>query len=191
MKIIAISGSNRDGLTNRLLKNLIEPTGFEYDMIELRKFSIQPCLNCRGCHQDYQCKQKDAMQEICQRLEEAECIILASPTYFDNVTGIMKNFMDRCLPYYFSERLRGKKSVLITIGGFPELIKYDTSGKCVWCQEGDYCRRTVNRCLDSLKFFAAHMGFDIIGSAAAIHGDPLLDEECLTTLNETITSTLS
>ena len=63
------------------------------------------------------------MPEIYTKLEEADIVILASPCYFFNVTARMKNFMDRCNPYFFSKKLKGKKFFLISVGGHEPSLK--------------------------------------------------------------------
>ena len=63
------------------------------------------------------------MPEIYTKLEEADIVILASPCYFFNVTARMKNFIDRCNPYFFSKKLKGKKFFLISVGGYKPSLK--------------------------------------------------------------------
>ena len=57
------------------------------------------------------------MDEIYGKLEEVDLVILASPSYFSNVTARMKNFMDRCNPYWFSKKLKRKKAFILGVGG--------------------------------------------------------------------------
>ena len=56
------------------------------------------------------------MQEIMQKLSEADTIILWSPNYFANVSGITKKFIDRLLPLYHSQSLKDKKLFLVMPG---------------------------------------------------------------------------
>lgn len=172
MKIIGISGSSRIKNTNFMLKTVLEATGLDYELINLKDNNIHPCLNCKSCHNTFECAQKDDMQPLYQKLIEADVIVLGSPTYFDNVTGIMKNFMDRCLPFYFSRKLEGKKVVVLAVGGFKNLVDLDENGVCAWCENDNACARTVLRCIDSLKFFSNQLDMNVVGEVYAIHGDP-------------------
>jgi len=36
--------------------------------------------------------------------------------YFSNVSARMKNLMDRCNPYYFNQKLKGKYMVVVGVG---------------------------------------------------------------------------
>lgn len=111
-------------------------------------------------------------------------IVIGSPTHFSNVSGIMKNFMDRCLPFYFSRQLAGKRVVILTVGGYGSLIERDERGNCVDCVSDDACVRAVSRCLDSMRFFADHLGMNVVGELYAIHGDPSAREKELLELGE-------
>lgn len=63
------------------------------------------------------------MFHIYKLLESSDIIILASPSYFSNVTAIMKNFIDRCNPYYFNKKLKEKAFFLLSVGGYEPSIK--------------------------------------------------------------------
>lgn len=127
MKILAIDGSPRKGNTDFMLQTILDSArenGAETDIIFLRDKKIGFCDGCEHCKKTKECHIKDEMPEIYKKLESSDIIILASPCYFFNVTAIMKNFMDRCNPYWFSKKLKGKKAFLVSVGGsFEESIK--------------------------------------------------------------------
>lgn len=174
MKILAISGSSRDKTTNYMLRKILELFGkdHESELILLRDLDVQACRNCKGCHESFKCVIDDDMRDVYKKLKNVDVMILGSPTYFDNVSGIMKNFMDRCLSFYFSQELKDKKVGLVSVGGFPELVKTNGKGECLWCQETGGCQTTVDRCLKSMEYFCQLVGMKVIGKVAAIHGAP-------------------
>jgi multimeric flavodoxin WrbA len=176
MKILAISGSSRKRNTEYMINKVIASAGLDYDLVDLKDLEVRHCLNCKSCHQSFRCVQQDDMQPLYGKVISADIIILGSPTYFDNVTGLMKNFMDRCLPYYFSRELEGKKTLLLSVGGFRELVERNEGGECLWCKEDDACAKTVRHCIDSMERFCDILGKEVIGKAGAIHGDPSLIE---------------
>ena len=59
------------------------------------------------------------MGGIYRKLEESEAILFASPNYYGNMPGLLKNFIDRMNPYYFSEKMKGKSVGIIGVGGDP------------------------------------------------------------------------
>ena len=149
-----------------MTKTVLEKTGFDYEIILLNDYDINSCNDCRNCHTTFECKIKDDMQEIYKKLETANIIVFSSPTYFHNVSGLMKNFMDRCLPFYFSKKLQGKKTILITSGGFKDCLEFNKDGKCLW---HDQEKEAVRRCLESMKYFCECLEIEVIKSVYALH----------------------
>ena len=57
------------------------------------------------------------MNDIIDKIKESDLIIFGIPNYFDNVTGLFKNFMDRLHPLYKSELTKNKRVIFIFTGG--------------------------------------------------------------------------
>lgn len=125
--ILAINGSPRKGNTSFMLDALLDSAkenDIDYEIIELRKKNIKFCGGGdKCCPVNLKCHIKDDMGSIYSKLEKADMIIMASPCYFSNVSALMKNFMDRCNPYYYNKLLKGKKFFLIVAGGHEPSIK--------------------------------------------------------------------
>ena len=176
MKIIGICGSPRDKNTSYMLRTVLEATGEEYELVNLKDKDIKPCDACEGCYRSYQCVIKDDMQEIYDKLSKADIIVLGSPTYFDNVTATMKAFIDRCLPLYLSEELKDKKVALVSVGNFKEgeidfLDGYNPNEAIKDPALKKEMEDSVKNCLDSMRNFCMAMKLKIVGSVFAINGD--------------------
>ncbi|MDP8243064.1 MAG: flavodoxin family protein [Candidatus Hinthialibacter antarcticus] len=102
MKVIAINGSARkDGntaiLVNYVLREL-ESEGIDGEMIQLSGRAIRGCMACYQCFEkkDQRCSNKsDIVNECIEKIIEADGVILASPTYFSDVTAELKALIDR------------------------------------------------------------------------------------------------
>ena len=105
MKIVAIVGSPRKkGNTDILVDYVIKGAqkfGAIVHKIYLSDYKIQHCMACEKCAKSFHCVIHDDMQKIYSLMEESDGIILGSPTYFYNVSGLMKNFIDRLYCYDF------------------------------------------------------------------------------------------
>ncbi|PKM58171.1 MAG: FMN reductase [Firmicutes bacterium HGW-Firmicutes-3] len=102
MKIVGIVGSMRkSGNTLRLMEEAIKPFAqkAEVDIIELNQLDFSGCIGCEGCSKTYRCVLKDDLAPIYALLDQADGFILASPTYFYNITSKMKAFIERLYPY--------------------------------------------------------------------------------------------
>jgi multimeric flavodoxin WrbA len=115
MKIIGVSGSPRKGNTEWMLNKLLESaarSGAEVETMLLRRMDVRTCRGCLACEEGGRerkgiCKIKDDMMEVYPRLLAADAIVLATPGYFEMLSGLLKNFIDRTCPVW--PRLEGKK----------------------------------------------------------------------------------
>lgn len=102
MKVVAFNGSaRRDGNTAILVRRALEELekeGIETELVQLAGERIRGCTACRGCvaNQDGRCTiDDDVVNECIRKMVEADGIILASPTYFADVSAEMKALIDR------------------------------------------------------------------------------------------------
>jgi multimeric flavodoxin WrbA len=116
-KFLLISGSPRNGNTEFVLTEICNSIDSEKEIIFLREKNIQHCRGCLSCHQKPKCVLRDDMQEILEKMKRADVLVIGSPNYFDNVTGLLKDFIDRSHPYYKKKLIKGKKLALIFVGG--------------------------------------------------------------------------
>lgn len=100
--ILGIMGSPRkNGNTAILLQEIMQALGdgVETETVQLSSLNIQGCRGCEQCRAKGKCIILDDMQELYPKIERADAIILASPTYFYNVTALMKAFIERLYCY--------------------------------------------------------------------------------------------
>ena len=118
MKVLAICGSPRRGNTEAMLKRILDGSkeaGAQIELVLLREKNILMCDGCLCCEKTKSCRLSDDMRIIYPKLANADVIVLGSPNYFDNVSGLMKNFFDRFCPYW-EQSFKGKKVVLLVVG---------------------------------------------------------------------------
>jgi multimeric flavodoxin WrbA len=102
MKVIGINGSPRKGGNTELMIRKVfeelEAAGIETELIQLGGKSVRGCLACGKCAEmlNQTCIiSTDNINEIIQKMIEADGIILGSPTYCADVTSEMKALIDR------------------------------------------------------------------------------------------------
>lgn len=71
----------------------------EREVVYLSDLHINGCRGCERCRGAGKCIIADDMQKLYPKIERANAIILASPTYFYNVTDLMKTFIERLYCY--------------------------------------------------------------------------------------------
>jgi len=99
-KVLGISGSPRRGGNTEIVLDWAlegaESRGAETEKLVIGELDIAPCTYCDDCLATGQCTIADDMEWIYPRLEAADCLFLASPIFFRNVTAQVKAMIDRC-----------------------------------------------------------------------------------------------
>ena len=102
MKVVAFNGSPRkDGNTTLLVGRVfaeLEKEGIETELVQLAGETIRGCTACYQCFErkDKRCAvTKDIVNDCIEKMIAADGIILASPTYFSDVTAELKALIDR------------------------------------------------------------------------------------------------
>jgi len=119
VKVLAVVGSPRKENTYRLIEAAVEAIAkknVETELVHLAELDIKHCAGCSGfCEEKGECNIQDDMQEVYPKLKEADGIIIGTPTYYWNVTGLVKAFIDRTLPLYHAESLKGKIGAAVAV----------------------------------------------------------------------------
>jgi len=105
MKVLGIMGSPRMGGNSDLLLDATlkgaEAEGADCQKVILQKLDIRPCRHCDGCTRTQgRCVVQDEMQTLYEPLRTADCIVIASPTFFMSLTAQTKMMIDRCQPFW-------------------------------------------------------------------------------------------
>lgn len=102
MKVIAFNGSPRkNGNTSQLLAIVLaelEQEGIATEIIEIYPARPRGCMGCLQCFQrkNRRCAiEEDPMNEWIEKMAAADGIVIASPTYFANVSAETKALLDR------------------------------------------------------------------------------------------------
>jgi len=115
-KVLLINGSNRVGNINYLF-NVFNEKIENSELILLKDKRIEYCICCLACHNNSKCILDDDINQIIMKIVDADLVIFGVPNYFDNVSGLFKNFIDRLHPLYKSKLIANKKVIFIYVGG--------------------------------------------------------------------------
>ena len=140
-KILVIFGSPRKGnsykITEKLHEELNNLGSYEFEYIFLDKVNLELCKGCHICLfiDEHKCPIKDDREKIHDKMLKADGIILVSPAYVFNVSGLMKNFIDRmCFLCHRPELFNQDIMIVSTVAaiGMNRVLKYLKDVAEVW-----------------------------------------------------------
>ena len=127
-KLIAFVGSPRKQaniytLVNRMVEGA-KDNGLETKIYYLNELNIRPCQSCMYCRQpeSERCIINDDLKDFYSEIKDAEYLIMASPVYIHQISGLLKNAIDRFYPltdHKHRPRFGIKKAIFIYSQGAP------------------------------------------------------------------------
>ena len=102
MKIVSLFSSPRQGGNSeaiaRRIMDVAAAKGAQTKGFYLHLLNYKGCYACMGCKQGSEkCVIKDDLMPVLDAVADADVTILATPTYFGEMTGQMKCYFDRTL----------------------------------------------------------------------------------------------
>lgn len=101
MKVVAFNGSpRRDGNTSHLINrvfSVLQQDGIDTELVQVGGGLVHGCTACYQCgvNKNNRCVQQDQVNDWIEAMRTADGIILASPTYFADITPELKALIDR------------------------------------------------------------------------------------------------
>ena len=99
MKVLILNGSPHiKGCTARALKEVsdtLTKEGIETETITVGNKDIRGCISCNTCYDKGKCVFDDIVNEIALEFEEADGIIIGTPTYYAGANGTIISLLDR------------------------------------------------------------------------------------------------
>lgn len=104
---------NSDILCHQFIKGA-QQAGHETELISLYDKNTEFCRACYACFKTGKCVIRDDMEEILNKMQRADVLVVATPTYFYAMNGKLKTVIDRFLPRW--QDLGGHEVYLIITG---------------------------------------------------------------------------
>ncbi len=122
MKVVGVVGSPKSNGNTEYMVTLaldkFKEENFEVELITLHDKDINFCKGCDYCKKNNKCVIEDDMQNLTEIVRNADALIMSSPVYFGDMTGLAKTFIDRLRPLRNSHSLKNTVCGAISTGGF-------------------------------------------------------------------------
>lgn len=136
MKVLLLNGSPKaNGNTALALKEMetiFLQEGVEVETVQVGDKDIRGCVSCYGCGAAGKCVFDDLVNEVADKLREADGLVVGSPVYFASPNGTLLALLDRLFfsaPYDMTMKV-GASVAVARRGGcsatFDALNKYFT-----------------------------------------------------------------
>ncbi|OGG92042.1 hypothetical protein A3H03_03725 [Candidatus Kuenenbacteria bacterium RIFCSPLOWO2_12_FULL_42_13] len=152
-KILLVSGSPRKGNTEYVLRKIYAELPDKKELLLLREKKIGHCQGCLKCEKTFACVIRDEMRGALKAVEQCDFLVIGTPRYYDNISGLFKDFIDRLLPLDYKNALKGKKIFMIMVGGesaksTEKYLKFTMAGFVKYMEldlAGTCCFRALNQ----------------------------------------------
>lgn len=120
MDILIINGSRKNGNTCQLAWELADTiqasSPGQRRILELSTMDMGFCLSCHQCFSRNEgvCPDAEPCRIILSAIEEADLIMIASPVYAMQVSGLVKNWLDHFAFVIHRPRFFRKRAVIVT-----------------------------------------------------------------------------
>ena len=136
MKVLLLNGSpHADGSVYTALSEMIkifDKEGIETELLHVGHLDIRGCTACNACMKLGKCVYDDIVNEVAEKLKEADGLVVGSPVYYASANATIVALLDRLFfSAHFDMRMKvGAAVVSARRGGltatFDELNKYFT-----------------------------------------------------------------
>lgn len=142
----------RNGATAGIAEVVSKKLGEKYEVrsICIDDYRFEFCKGCRTCHNTAKCVMQDDVDQIIEQYEWADIIVSVAPSYWADIPGQFKAFIDRCTPWCNTHEPHatissGKKGYAIALRTGPSM-------------------RECNRIIESIEHFYGHMEIECCGN---------------------------
>ena len=141
----------RTGATAEIVRIISESLSEQYNVrrICIDDYTFGFCKGCRNCHTTAKCIQNDDIPIIVNEFEWADVIVSVSPSYWADIPGQYKAFIDRCTPWCNTHEphtaiSKGKKGYAIAL-------------------RTGHSMKECERVIQSIEHFYGHLEIECVG----------------------------
>lgn len=122
----------RTGATAEIARIVSENLSQKYiaKSVCIDDYQFNFCKGCRTCHTTAKCVQNDGVNLLMDEFEWADIIVSVSPSYWADIPGQFKAFIDRCTPWCNTHEPHaairpGKKGYAVALRTGPSMRECD------------------------------------------------------------------
>lgn len=136
MNVLILNGSPKSNgntaLAIKEMTNIFKAENVDYEVVQVGNQAIRGCIGCGKCYETGRCVFDDVVNEIADKFEKADGLVVASPVYYASANATLVAALDRLFySTHFDKTMKVGASVVCARRGgcsatFDELNKYFT-----------------------------------------------------------------
>ena len=129
-KVLIINGSPRVQGNCKDAIGIVKETleGAEVEEFSSCYAHFKPCYGCNFCKKNDMCALDDDATELINEFDENDAVLIATPIYYSQIPGTLKNLIDRFYVNFNPAKGKGvsapeetrKLGIILSFGGMPE-----------------------------------------------------------------------
>ncbi len=155
MQVLLLNASPKNSGATQEILSIVKsklPSIIFSELLCLGDFNIAYCLGEKTCYDTCRCIHNDDMELLIEKIDKADVLIIASPSYWADVPGQFKVFIDRCTAY--SDTNPNPAHRVLTQGKKCYGIALRTGVRSVECEH----------IIETIKHWCGHMKVDMVDS---------------------------
>lgn len=155
MNILLLNaGAKNNGATQEILNVIQQEISQDHKISNLclGDVNLKFCKGCLSCYQTCRCVLSDDMESIIAKINDADILVIAAPSYWADIPGQFKVFIDRCTPY--SNTNPHLEHIPLKAGIKCYAIALRTGTRSVECEH----------ILDTIQHWCGHMNINMVDS---------------------------
>lgn len=134
MKVLMLNGSPKangnTALALREVASVLEKEGVDVEIVQVGHLAVRGCVACLACRKIGKCVVDDIVNELAEKLKEADGMVVGSPVYYAAANSTLTAVLDRL--FYsssFDKRMKVGAAIAVarrggTTATFDQLNKY-------------------------------------------------------------------
>ena len=185
MKVLLLNGSpHSNGCTYTALcetARALQDGGIQTEIIHLASNDTPGCKGCFACRSLGRCIIDDQVNQIAEKLQYADGMILGSPVYFASPNASFLSLLDRLYAAHghklrykpcgclVSARRAGTTAALDALNKYPLVCEQPLISSCYWCMVHGNTPEEVRNDTEGMAI-AYHLGKNMAWLVKALHG---------------------
>ena len=123
MKVLVINASPHGAKGNTAvaiheMEKVFNAADVEVETVEIGRQDVRGCISCYSCSKTGKCAFDDVVNELAEKFEQADGLVVATPVYYASANGTLVSCLDRLFcSTHFAKRMKVGAAIAVARRG--------------------------------------------------------------------------